>query len=114
MSLEELKRGMLVEGVSPDGVVTLKNVESDGTVEVILKDDSGRIGERLLSRSDEANLNVVRGTAGGNSTVTGPGSGWRPRRAGSAQLTSSALGSLYTRLSLIPIRTRSLPSARGC
>src|SRR3954453_15781839 len=30
MKLEKLRRGMLVDGVSPDGGVTLKNVESDG------------------------------------------------------------------------------------
>ncbi len=88
MRLEELKRGMLVEGVSPDGVVTLKNVESDGTVEVILKDASGRIGERLLSRSDEANLNVVRGDSGWR--FDGDGARFRlaaeARRIGSAYL----------------------------
>ncbi|MDQ4062316.1 MAG: hypothetical protein M3122_00090 [Actinomycetota bacterium] len=62
MKFEELKRGMLVEGVSPDGAVTLKSVESgeDGTVEVIFKDASGDIGERLLFRSDDASLEVVR------------------------------------------------------
>jgi recombinase-like zinc beta ribbon protein len=46
---------VVVEGVSPDGAVTLKNVESDGdgVVEVIFKNTWGRIGERLLFRSDE-------------------------------------------------------------
>lgn len=88
--LEELNRGMLVEGVSPDEAVTLKNVESDGdgTVEVIFKDASGRIGERLLFRSDEPNLKVVREDGGWR--FDGDGARFRlaaeARRIGSAYL----------------------------
>jgi hypothetical protein len=88
--LEELRRGMLVDGVSPDGAVTLKNVEFDGggTVEVIFKDASGRIGERLLFRSDEANLKVVREDGGWR--FDGDGAQFRlvaeARRIGSAYL----------------------------
>lgn len=90
MRLEELKRGMLVAGVSPDGAVTLKNVESDGdgAVEVIFKDASGSIGERLLFRSDEANLRVVREDGGWR--FDGDGARFRlaaeARRIGSAYL----------------------------
>jgi superfamily II DNA or RNA helicase len=90
MRLEELKRGMLVDGVSPDGAVTLKNVESDGdgAVEVIFKDASGGIGERLLFRSDEANLKVVREDSGWR--FDGDGARFRlaaeARRIGSAYL----------------------------
>ncbi len=90
MRLEELKKGMLVDGVSPDGAVTLKIVEfdGDGTVEVIFKDASGRIGERLLFRSDEANLKVVRGDDGWR--FDGDGARFRlaaeARRIGSAYL----------------------------
>jgi hypothetical protein len=64
--LEELKRGMLVAGVSSDGAVTLKDVESDGvdTVEVIFKTAGGGLGQRLLFRSDEPNLKVVPSDGG--------------------------------------------------
>jgi len=90
MRLEELKTGMLVEGASPDGAVTLKSVEpgGDGTVEVIFKDASGRIGERLLFRSDEANLKVAREDGGWR--FDGDGARFRlaaeARRIGSAYL----------------------------
>ncbi|HZY65920.1 MAG: SNF2-related protein [Actinomycetota bacterium] len=90
MKLEELKRGMLVEGISPDGAVTLKNIEpgGDGTVEVIFKDASGGIGERLLFRSDEPNLKAVREDEGWR--FDGDGSRFRlaaeARRIGSAYL----------------------------
>lgn len=81
---------MLVEGVSPDGAVTLKNVESGGdeTVEVIFKNASGGIGERLLFRSDEAKLKVVREDGGWR--FDGDGARFRlaveARRIGSAYL----------------------------
>ncbi len=53
MRLEELRRGMLLEGVSPDGAVTLKDVESDGdgTAEVIFKDASGSCRAWWLTRA---------------------------------------------------------------
>src|SRR5215211_5822767 len=95
MRLEELKRGMLVAGVSPDGAVTVKNLESegDGAVEVIYKDASGSIGERLLFRSDEANLRVVREDGGWR--FDGDGARFRlaaeARRIGSAYLFDSRL-----------------------
>src|SRR5215210_4240395 len=109
MRLEELKRGMLVDGVSPDGAVTLKNVESDGdgAVEVIFKNATGDIGERLLFRSDEANLKVVREDGGWR--FDGDGARFRlaaeARRSG--RLTSSIPGWRYTPRSWIPTRTRS-------
>lgn len=90
MKLEELKRGMLVEGVTPDGAVTLKDVESvgNGTVEVIFKNASGDLGNRLLSRSDEPNLKVVREDGGWR--FDGNGARFRlaveARRIGSAYL----------------------------
>jgi superfamily II DNA or RNA helicase len=90
VKLEELKSGMLVEGVSSDGAVTLKSVEpgGDGAVEVIFKDASGNIGERLLFRADEANLKVVR--EGGGWRFDGDGARFRlaaeARRIGSAYL----------------------------
>ncbi len=90
MRLEELEKGMLVEGVSPDGAVTLKNVDpgGDGSVEVIFKDASGGIGERLLFQTDEAKLKVVREDAGWR--FDGDGARFRlaaeARRIGSAYL----------------------------
>ena len=90
MRLEELKTGILVEGVSSDGVVTLKSVEPGGedAVEVIFKDAAGGIGERLLFRSDEANLKVVREEEGWR--FDGDGARFRlaaeARRIGSAYL----------------------------
>ncbi len=90
MRLEELKTGMLVEGASPDGAVTLKSVEpgGDGTVEVIFKDASGRIGEGLLFRSDETSLKAVRENGGWR--FDGDGARFRlaaeARRIGSAYL----------------------------
>jgi len=90
MRLEELKTGMLIEGASPEGAVTLKSVEpgGDGAVEVIFKDASGGIGERLLFRSDEANLKIVR--EDGAWRFDGDGARFRlaaeARRVGSAYL----------------------------
>ncbi|MBA3424614.1 MAG: DUF3883 domain-containing protein [Rubrobacter sp.] len=90
MRLEELARGMLVDGISSDRAVTLKSIELNGddTAEVIFKDASGRIGERLLFRSDEANLKVVWEDGGWR--FDGDGARFRlaaeARRIGSAYL----------------------------
>ncbi len=57
---------MLVEGISPDGAVTIKYVGpgGDGAAEVGFKNASGVLGERLLFSSDEPKLKVVREDGG--------------------------------------------------
>jgi superfamily II DNA or RNA helicase len=62
--LEELTRGTAVKGILPTGLVTVVDVRWYGTsaVELTYKDASGRPGNQLLYRDDEARLEVV--TAG--------------------------------------------------
>ena len=58
--LEELHRGAQVEGLSSDGPVTVEQVTWHGsTVTVIYRDGSGRLGERILFRSDEDRLRLL-------------------------------------------------------
>ena len=62
--LEDLTRGAAVRGILPDGLVTVLDVKWYGTavVELTYKDASGRPGNQLIYRDDEARLEVV--TAG--------------------------------------------------
>ena len=62
--LEDLTRGAAVRGILPNGLVTVLDVKWYGTavVELTYKDASGRPGNQLIYRDDEARLEVV--TAG--------------------------------------------------
>jgi superfamily II DNA or RNA helicase len=62
--LEDLTRGAAVRGIIPSSLVTVVDVKWHGTaaVELTYKDASGRPGNELLYRDDEARLELV--TAG--------------------------------------------------
>ncbi|WP_456433581.1 SNF2-related protein, partial [Thermosulfuriphilus sp.] len=59
--LEDLKQGASVRGVLPGQDVTVVNVQWYGTdaIELTYKDASGRVGNQLLFRNDEARLELV-------------------------------------------------------
>jgi len=59
--LEDLKEGVLVKGIRPDGPVTIINVKwhGDSVVEVTYKDPSGRPGNELLFRDREPTIEVI-------------------------------------------------------
>ncbi|MFO0906455.1 MAG: helicase-related protein [Pirellulales bacterium] len=60
-SLESITRGSIVRGILPDGIVTVSDVRWIGTVaiEATYKDTSGRLGQVLLYRDQEASLEIV-------------------------------------------------------
>ncbi len=59
--LEELARGASIKGVLPDTLVTVIDVKWLGSsvVELVYKDPGGRLGNELLYRDREPNLEVV-------------------------------------------------------
>ena len=59
--LEELVRGAHVEGILPDGVVTVVDVKWFGSsaVDLTYKDTAGGLGSQLLYRDNEPKLSVV-------------------------------------------------------
>jgi len=59
--LEDLKSGMRLEGIEPDHTVTLRDVERyPDAVNVIYRRNDGALGERLLYRENEAELEVSK------------------------------------------------------
>lgn len=60
--LEDLTRGATVEGVLPEGVVTVIDAKWHGSsvVELTYKDAGGRLGNELLYRDREPGLEVVQ------------------------------------------------------
>jgi hypothetical protein len=60
-SLEELRVGASVRGISPDGAVTIEKVEwyGDQAVEVLYRDSTGAVRNRLVYRTDEPALELV-------------------------------------------------------
>ena len=59
--LEELKRGVTLRGILPDGLVTVVDVQwyGDTAVELTYKDASGRPGNELLYRERESTIDIV-------------------------------------------------------
>jgi superfamily II DNA or RNA helicase len=59
--LEDLTRGAQITGISPDGLVTVLDVQWHGSVAVELtyKDAAGRLGHELLYRDREPTLEIV-------------------------------------------------------
>ncbi len=59
--LEELKRGVTVKGILPDGFITVVDVSWIGTVAVDLtyKDSQGRLGNELVYRDREGDLEII-------------------------------------------------------
>jgi hypothetical protein len=63
VKLEELAKGVVVEGIEPDGPVTVVNVEQIGedSVELFYKDSSGNPGGTYLYRFNEPMMRLVGG-----------------------------------------------------
>jgi hypothetical protein len=61
MRLEDLTSGMSLVGIEPSVIVTVVAVKTfaEGAVQVIYKTPDGNLKERLLGRSDEANVAVA-------------------------------------------------------
>src|SRR5438309_2293300 len=59
--LEEITRGASIQGILPEGLVTVIAVKWIGTVaiEVTYKDSAGRLGNELLYRDREPTLEVA-------------------------------------------------------
>jgi hypothetical protein len=60
-ALEDLKPGGSIRGALPDGVVTVVSVQWFGSdaIELTYKDATGKVGNELLYRDREANLEVL-------------------------------------------------------
>jgi len=63
LKLEDLKKDCLVKGVDANSTVKILSAEFAGAnaVTTVYKDDRGRLGERMLFRSDEAGLALAEG-----------------------------------------------------
>ena len=61
VKLEALKAGISLSGIEPALIATVVAVVpiGDGAVQVLYKTPEGTIKERLLSRPDEANINLA-------------------------------------------------------
>lgn len=59
---EELKRGALVRGVSPSGIITVIDLKwhGDSAVELTYKEDTGTVHSKLLFRDSEPTLEIVQ------------------------------------------------------
>ncbi len=59
--LEDLKEGAKVNGIRPDGPVTIINVKWHGNsvVKITYKDSSGRPGSELIFRNSEPDFGVT-------------------------------------------------------
>lgn len=62
ISLEYLQRGLMVRGIIPGQIVTLIDVEWNGSnaVTVVYRQGNGKIGDRLLYRENEPELAIVQ------------------------------------------------------
>ncbi len=60
-SLEDLKQGAIVKGLSPEGIAKVVNVEwfGDQAIKVVYEDSAGQVKNRLVYRSDEPQLEIV-------------------------------------------------------
>jgi hypothetical protein len=80
--LEDIKAGVSVSGIAPEGTVEVVSVEwyGDGAIQVIYRDGGGAVKNRLLYRDEESSLSVGASGVPGPSTATGRCSGWSRRR----------------------------------
>jgi len=71
--LEDIREGVLVQGVTPEGVAKILKVEwyGDQAIKVTYEDDDGLLNNRLVYRSDEESFRVV--TSGGSCSFDGDG-----------------------------------------
>ena len=69
--LEDVRVGVSVRGITPEGVAKIVTVEwsGDATIKVVYEDGDGAVKNRLVDRSEEPSLEVV--TSGGPCLRTG-------------------------------------------
>jgi len=60
-TLEQLRQGRQIRGIVPDQIVTLVDVQQHGenAVEVVFRHADGSLGQQLLFREDEAQLELI-------------------------------------------------------
>lgn len=77
MKLEEITKGAPVSGIEPGGVVKIVSADQlgDNAVTVVYRTDDGRLGERVLFRSNEADLSIA--TAGRPWSFDADGEGFK-------------------------------------
>ena len=59
--LEEMKAGTYIKGLTPNGTAKVVNLEwfGDQAIKVTFEDSAGKVGNRLVFRNEEPNLEVV-------------------------------------------------------
>ena len=77
MKLEEISKGALISGIEPGKVARIVGVDplGDNAVTVVYRTDDGRLGERVLFRSNEAELAIA--TAGRPWSFDADGEGFK-------------------------------------
>ena len=77
MKLEEISKGALISGIEPGKVARIVGVDplGDNAVTVVYRTDDGRLGERVLFRSNEADLAIA--TAGRPWSFDADGEGFK-------------------------------------
>ena len=77
MKLEEIAKGALVSGIEPGKVARVVGVDplGDNAVTVVYRTDDGRLGERVLFRSNESELEIA--TAGRPWSFEADGEGFK-------------------------------------
>ena len=61
MKLEQIAKGAQISGIEPGKVVRVVSADplGDNAVTVVYKADDGRLGERVLFRSNESELHIA-------------------------------------------------------
>ncbi|HDM8159540.1 TPA: DUF3883 domain-containing protein [Vibrio harveyi] len=61
LKLEDIKKGSEINGIEPDEIVKIVSVDplGEAALEIVYKTNQGRLGERMLFRSDEAKLKLA-------------------------------------------------------
>ena len=61
LKLEDIQKDSQVQGIDPNGVVRIISADKtgDNAITVIYKDGQGRLGERMLFRTDEPSLSIA-------------------------------------------------------
>ena len=77
MKLEEISKGALISGIEPGKVARIVGVDpmGDNAVTVVYRTEDGRLGERVLFRSNEADLAIA--TAGRPWSFDADGEGFK-------------------------------------
>ena len=77
MKLEEIAKGALVSGIEPGKVARIVSADplGDNAVTVVYRTDDGRLGERVLFRSNESELSIA--TAGRPWSFEADGEGFK-------------------------------------